>query len=340
MSNVETRPAEVVCEDRAASVIEIIEPRDVPLGGPRAMTVRRTLPSKQRTLIGAWCFLDHYGPDDVSLTGGMRVAPHPHTGLQTVSWLFTGEIEHRDSAGNQAMVLPGEVNLMTGGRGISHSEVSPDTTPVLHGAQLWVALPDEHRHTNPGFAHHAPEPVVGDGWQARVFLGSALGDTSPVHTYTPLLGAELVLEAGATVEFPVDPTFEHGVLVDTGFVALSAEGERLAESAEVVKDELAFVPPGASTLTIEAADATRLLLLGGPPFGESIVMWWNFVGRTHDEIVGYRDEWQAQLTGADGQVVPDAQLVADGRFGVVLGDHLPPIPAPPLPQGIRLRERH
>jgi len=339
VSNVETKPAEVVCEDRAASAIEIIEPRDVPLGGPRAMNVRRTLPSKQRTLIGAWCFLDHYGPDEVSLTGGMKVAPHPHTGLQTVSWLFTGEIEHRDSAGNHAMVRPGEVNLMTGGRGISHSEVSPDTTPVLHGAQLWVALPDEHRHTDSGFAHHAPSPVEGDGWQARVFLGSLLGDTSPVRTYTPLLGAELVLDAGAVIEIPVDPTFEHGVLVDAAAVALSAEGERLAESAEVVKDQLAFVPPGASTLTIEADDSTRLLVLGGPPFGESIVMWWNFVGRTHEEIVGYRDEWQAQLTDANGQIVADSQLVADGRFGVVLDDHLPPIPAPPLPQGIRLRER-
>src|SRR5688572_17921795 len=132
-------------------------PREVPLGGPRAMTVRRTLPQRGRSLIGAWCFLDHYGPDPVAESGGMSVAPHPHTGLQTVSWLFEGEIEHRDSAGNHAMVLPGEVNLMTAGRGISHSEVSTGATTVLHGAQLWVALPDADRHADPGFEHYAPD---------------------------------------------------------------------------------------------------------------------------------------------------------------------------------------
>jgi len=119
------------------SSVEVIEPREVPLGGLRAMTVRRTLPTRGRSLIGAWCFLDHYGPDDVAETGGMAVAAHPHTGLQTVSWLFTGEIEHRDSAGHRAMVRPGEVNLMTAGRGISHTEVSTPDTTTLHGAQLW-----------------------------------------------------------------------------------------------------------------------------------------------------------------------------------------------------------
>src|SRR5688500_1514548 len=126
----------------------------------------------------------------------MSVAPHPHTGLQTVSWLFEGEIEHRDSAGNHAMVRPGEVNLMTGGRGISHSEVSTSDTSALHGVQLWVALPDARRHVEPGFAHHAPDLVTGPGWTGRVFLGSLLGDTSPVSTYTPLLGAELHLDGG------------------------------------------------------------------------------------------------------------------------------------------------
>src|SRR3954453_3036250 len=191
-------------------------PRDVPLGGPRAMRVRRTLPQRQRSLIGAWCFVDHYGPDDVADTGGMSVAPHPHTGLQTVSWLFTGEVEHRDSAGNHAMVRPGEVNLMTGGQGISHSEVSPPTTPLLHGVQLWVALPDASRHVAPRFDHHAPRLLTGPDWTARVFLGSLLGETSPGSTYTPLLGAELPLDAGVTLELEVDETFELGFLIDTG----------------------------------------------------------------------------------------------------------------------------
>jgi redox-sensitive bicupin YhaK (pirin superfamily) len=159
--------------------VEILTPREVPLGGLRAMTVRRTLPQRERSLIGAWCFLDHYGPDDVAVTGGMSVAPHPHTGLQTVSWLFTGEIEHRDSAGHHALVRPGELNLMTAGHGISHSEVSTAATTTLHGAQLWVALPDAARDGTPGFEHYAPPEVTGDGWAVRVFVGSLLGSTSP-----------------------------------------------------------------------------------------------------------------------------------------------------------------
>src|SRR5918995_5893358 len=145
VSNVEAVPVELTCRggEPGTHAVEVLVPRDVPLGGPRAMTVRRTLPQRHRSLIGAWCFADHYGPDPVEDTGGMSVAPHPHTGLQTVSWLFTGEIEHRDSAGHHAMVRPGELNLMTGGRGISHSEVSTADTAVLHGVQLWVALPED-----------------------------------------------------------------------------------------------------------------------------------------------------------------------------------------------------
>ena len=330
MSNLDEHPAEVDCSSAPAAAIEIITPRDVPLGGPRALHVRRTLPSRQRSLIGAWCFVDHYGPNHVTGTSGMSVAAHPHTGLQTVSWLFAGEVAHRDSSGHQAMVRPGEVNLMTAGRGISHSEVSTPETSTLHGAQLWVALPDGSRDVEPGFVHHAPEPFVGEGWQARVFLGSLVGQTSPVPTYTPLLGAEVSLDAGTQLSLDVDPTFEHGVLVDTG--SLAVDGERGSEH------DLVYVPPGRGSLTFTAYDEpVRVLLLGGPPFGESIVMWWNFIGRSHDEIVAFRDEWQAQIT-ADGAVVGDAQEVGPGRFGVVIEDHLPPIPAPELPN-VRLRDR-
>ena len=291
------------------------------------MTVRRTLPTRDRSLIGAWCFLDHYGPDDVAETGGMSVAPHPHTGLQTVSWLFTGEIEHRDSAGHHATVRPGELNLMTAGHGISHSEVSTPGTSSLHGAQLWVALPEPARHGAPAFEHYAPPEVVGDGWAVRVFLGSLLGSTSPVATATPLLGAEVVLQPGATVVADVETAYEHGVLVDTGV----AEVDR----TEVGEHQLAYVPLGSSSLRLQAGPAgSRLLLLGGPPFGEPIVMWWNFVGRTHEEVVASRNAWQAQL-------VEDAEpsSLADGRFGIPFGNEMAPIPAPPLPN-VRLKERH
>jgi redox-sensitive bicupin YhaK (pirin superfamily) len=349
MSNLEDRPAALTCASTEAAGVQLLAPREVPLGGPRAMTVRRTLPQRGRSLIGAWCFVDHYGPDDVADSGGMSVAPHPHTGLQTVSWLFTGEIEHRDSAGNHAMVRPGEVNLMSAGHGISHSEVSTAQTRRLHGAQLWVALPDGARDLAPGFAHHAPAPVSGEGWVARVFLGSLLGDTSPVATATPLLGAELLLEPGTTLDLDVDPAYELGVLVDRG--RLEVAGTTAGRS------DLAFVPPGQDTLRLASYDEpVRVLLLGGPPFGESIVMWWNFVGRSHEEILAFREQWQAQILdgagvladpdeagglhegGGKGRVVPDGQQVRDGRFGVVVGEHLPPIPAPPLPNA-RLRER-
>ena len=322
MSNLEEKPPELDCRTAPAAGVEIMTPRDVPLGGPRAMRVRRTLPQRERSLIGAWCFVDHYGPDEVADSGGMVVPPHPHTGLQTVSWLFTGEVEHRDSAGHHAMVRPGEVNLMTAGRGISHSEVSPPTTTTLHGAQLWVALPDSARFVDPTFAHHAPAPVTGPGFEARVFLGSLLGDTSPVSTYTPLLGAEILLSPGSTVVLDVDPTFEHGVLVDSG--ALSVAG------VETEQHDLAYVPPGRSTLELTSYDEpVRLLLLGGPPFGEAIVMWWNIVARTHEEVVEWRSAWQDQIT--DGRL-------SDGWFGIPVGDERPPIPAPPLPNA-RLRER-
>ncbi|MFF5973289.1 pirin family protein [Streptomyces sp. NPDC012769] len=288
--------------------VEVLSARDVPLGGPRAMTVRRTLPQRSRTLIGAWCFADHYGPDRVADSGGMDVAPHPHTGLQTVSWLFEGGIEHRDSLGSHAFVRPGELNLMTGGHGISHTEVSTPDTTVLHGVQLWVALPEEHRHAARDFQHHAPHPFRVDGARLRVFLGTLAGETSPVRTFTPLLGAELLLDPAATVTLPVDPAFEHGVLVDEGDVHLATTLLRPAE--------LGYVAPGRDTLTLtNTSDHTaRLILLGGPPFDEEIIMWWNFIARTDEEIRQAREDW---TTGT--------------RFGEVRGYPGSPLPAPELP---------
>jgi redox-sensitive bicupin YhaK (pirin superfamily) len=292
--------------------MEVLIPRDVPLGGLRAMTVRRTLPQRQRSLIGAWCFLDHYGPDDVEEAGGMVVPPHPHTGLQTVSWLFTGEIEHRDSAGHHATVRPGELNLMTAGRGISHSEYSTPETTTLHGAQLWVALPDGERQVDPTFEHFAPEPVTGEGWTARVFIGSLLGSTSPVTTHSPLLGAEVVLEAGTTLLVPVDPSYELGVLVDQGSVRVSGK--------PLTAHQLGFEAPGGESVELSAEEDTRLLLIGGPPFGEQIVMWWNYIGRDHDEVVAYRAEWESLLD--DG---------SSDRFALPADDPLEPLHSPPLP---------
>ncbi|WP_369186054.1 pirin family protein [Streptomyces sp. Y1] len=280
------------------------------------MTVRRTLPHRDRRLIGAWCFVDHYGPDDVARSGGMDVAPHPHTGLQTVSWLFSGEIEHRDSLGVHALVRPGELNLMSAGHGICHSEVSTPATTVLHGVQLWVALPEEHRHSARDFHHHVPRPVPLDGGEARVFLGTLAGDTSPVPTFTPLLGAELTLRPHATVTLTVDPAFEHGLLVDRGPILLA--------DTPLHPGDLGHLSPGPTTLTLTNPTPTeaRAILLGGTPFDEQLVMWWNFIGRSHEDIAEARAAWQA----------------ASPRFGAVEGYPGDRLPAPELP-GTPLKPR-
>jgi redox-sensitive bicupin YhaK (pirin superfamily) len=308
---------------------ELIEARDVPLGGPRAMTGRRTLPSKARSFVGAWCFVDHYGPDRVAATGGMDVPPHPHTGLQTVSWLFRGEIEHRDSHGVHAIVRPGELNLMSAGWGIAHSEVSTPTTDVLHGVQLWLVLPRGARGGPREFQHHAPTPtpLPDDAGTALVFIGSLLGVTSPVRTATPLLGAEIALEPGAVVDLAVQTGFEHGVLVDSGRVEVDDEAVPVAQ--------LAFRGPADRPLRLANVGETpaRLVLLGGEPFTEEIVMWWNFIGGSHAEVVRAREEWNASG-------VPDRELVGGERFGAVAGyrGERAWLPAPDLPQ-VRLRPR-
>jgi quercetin 2,3-dioxygenase len=318
MSNLEAAPAEVACSSSrqgdAATAVEVLRPREVPLGGPRAIRVQRTLPQRQRSLIAAWCFIDHYGP----VSARMDVPPHPHTGLQTASWLFSGEVEHRDSAGVHAVVRPGELNLMTAGAGICHSEVSVDSQAVLHGVQLWVALPGSDRETGRDFAHYAPAPVSLPGAVARVFLGELVGSRSPVNAFTPLLGAQIDLDAGVALDIDVDPAFEHGVLCDSGPVRV--------DGASLAVADLAYRGPGRAALHLQNVGErpARVLLLGGEPFTEQLVMWWNFVGRSHDDIVKYRQLWED----------------ADDRFGAVHGYRgaVARLPAPPMPT-TRLRPR-
>ena len=282
------------------------------------MRVRRTLPQRQRSLVGAWCFVDHYGPHNVRHSPGMVVPPHPHTGLQTVSWLFSGEIEHRDSGGVHALVRPGELNLMTAGAGICHSEVSTAATTLLHGVQLWVALPDSDRDTTRGFSHFVPQPVSLDGADLRVFLGQLHGVSSPIDTFAPLLGAQLDIRPDCEAALDVDPQFEHGVLLDQGDVEVAA--------VRIGAGELACQSAGPDVLHIRniGVSPARLMLLGGVPFTEDLVMWWNFAGRSHDDIVFYRRLWES----------------GDDRFGAVEGYVGTPtrLPAPPLPT-TRLKPR-
>lgn len=318
MSNMDAAPVEFDCVAGPSEPVEILTPRDVPLGGPRAMRVQRTLPQRQRALIGAWCFADHYGPQDIRSGPGMDVAPHPHTGLSTVSWLFAGEVEHRDSAGVHALVRPGELNLMTAGAGICHSEVSTTRTSTLHGVQLWVALPEAARHGPRRFDHYAPEPVDVQDASLMVFLGTLGGSASPVHTHTPLLGAQLDLAAGGQVQLSVDPAFEHGVLLDSGSLTVSGSSVR--------PRQLAYQGPGTTVLAVTnpGSEPARAMLIGGEPFEEQLLMWWNFVGRSHEEIVEYRAQWQAD----------------SDRFGRVVGYRgaVDRLPAPVLPTS-RLKPR-
>ena len=224
----------------------------------------------------------------------MVVPGHPHTGLQTVSWLFSGEIEHRDTTGAHALVRPGEVNLMTAGRGIAHSEYSTPDTTTLHGAQLWVALPEAHRLAEPGFEHYAPPVADVDGARVLVFLGSLFGQVSPVSMHSELVGAEVTLPAGASLD----------VAVDAGPRARAPLRHRHRDvgDATAKPGEIVYVPTGVSSIRSRpATEPARLLLLGGAPLGEQIVMWWNFIGRSHDEIVDFRERWQqARATGGGG----------------------------------------
>ncbi|MFJ2031013.1 pirin family protein [Streptosporangium sp. NPDC087985] len=306
MSNLETAPEEILgtAATTAGPVVEQLTGHEVALGGPRAMTVTRTLPNRGRRMVGAWCFIDDYGPEVAT----MRVPPHPHSGLQTVTWLVSGEVLHRDSVGSLQQVRPGRLNLMTAGRGISHSEESAEA--LLHGVQLWVALPDGDRHVAPHFEHHDDLPVLTEGdAQIIVIMGSLGGATSPARTYTPLLGAEVTISGSAVL--PLEPGFEHAALLLSGDV--EAAGTRL--------DRGTLLYLGSGRPDLRLGGQGRLLLLGGEPFEEEIVMWWNFIGRSHDEIAAFRQEW------AEGEA-----------FGTVRGFDGAPLPAPALPT-TRLKPR-
>lgn len=303
----------------------IIDPKLVPLGDPDGLQVERLLPTRDVSLIGGWCFLDHFGPGDVE----MRVAPHPHTGLQTVSWLFAGEIRHRDALGTDLVVRPGEVNLMTAGRAISHTEYS-ESAP-LHGVQLWTALPDAHRFDEPRFEHFAPEPVRMGDHEVAVFVGELDGQDSPVTVYSPMVGAEVRFASHEPLVVDAHPTWQYGVLADSGTV--------LVDGHEVAAGHLAYLAPGRTSIELatraDASHVVRAILLGGEPLHEDILMWWNLIGRTHEEIAAWRANWQAAIGAGSGgdpaMFTPLTPRTADE----------PEIPAPSLPVGrLRPRERN
>ncbi|MEU3972754.1 pirin family protein [Streptomyces bacillaris] len=301
MSNLDRQATPSVCGGRgfvvAEPVRELLTPRRVPLG--ESTEVRRLLPNLGRRMVGAWAFVDHYGPDDIADEPGMQVPPHPHMGLQTVSWLHDGEVLHRDSLGSLQTVRPRELGLMTSGRAISHSEESPKPhARFLHGAQLWVALPDEHRHVEPHFQHHTDLPAVtAPGLTATVMLGELDGAASPGTAYTPIVGADLALTEGAETRLPLHPDFEYAVL--------SMSGEAEVDGVPVLPGSMLYLGCGRRELPLRALSDAGLMLLGGEPFEEEIVMFWNFIGRSGEEIVQARKDWEegsrfGEVQGYDG----------------------------------------
>ena len=308
---------------------QIISPRAVKLTTRTGVEVQRLFPQAGFRKISAWCFLDHFGPTIAE--DAMVVAAHPHTGLQTATWLLEGMVEHRDSIGSVQTLVPGEFNLMTAGRGIAHSElgIRPDADPaVMHAVQLWIALPDSQRHIEPSFEHHANLPrVVGRGFHARVFAGEFHGLTSPATMYWPLVGAQFGIDGIDGAVLPLRKDFEHGII--------PLNGSMEVDGRQVEAGQLIFLPAGDVGVTVKAHHQhTEALLIGGAPFDEQLVMWWNFIGRSHREVVEMRELWNAR-----GSELPELLEASHDRFGAVFPDHVGGwIPAPELPN-VELRSR-
>lgn len=293
-------------------VLERIEARSAIVG--EGLVIRRALPSHQRRMVGAWCFFDHAGPADFGPGQGLRVGPHPHIGLQTFTWMIEGEVVHRDSLGNEQVIRPGQVNLMTAGKGIAHAEDSAVTgAGRIHAAQLWIALPDGQRHRAPAFQNYPNLPVINaGGFRVTVLAGTGFGQTSPVHVYSPLVGLDLTAVNAASVLVPLDTSFEHAALTLRGEVNI--EGETLAPGT------LLYLGSGREQLNLHCASAAQVLIIGGTPFDEEILLWWNFVARTQDEIEAATLDWNAR------------------RFGEVKGSPSPRLVAPDL-AGLKLKAR-
>jgi quercetin 2,3-dioxygenase len=292
-------------------MLERIETRAAEIGG--GLVVRRALPNRRRRTVGAWCFLDHAGPMEFGRGGGMGVGPHPHIGLQTFTWMIEGTVMHRDSLGNEQLITPGQVNLMTAGRGIAHAEDSDSAGGGrLHAVQLWIALPDGERHRAPAFRNYPHLPLVElGGFSVRVLAGSAFGETSPAEVYSPLVGLDLAAAGPASIGVPLNASFEHAALVLSGAASI--------EDQELTPHTLLYLGSARERLAIRCEAAARIMLVGGVPFGEDILLWWNFVARNAQEME------QAALDWNTGQ-----------RFGAVHGSPSPPLSAPEV-TGLHLR---
>ncbi len=296
--------AEPECRKEGEPTVELeIEPRTRDLGD--GFTVRRVLPAAARRMVGPFIFLDHMGPVALAAGGGLDVRPHPHINLATVTFLFEGEILHRDSLGSEQPIRPGAVNWMTAGRGIVHSERSPaaerKSGAHVHGMQLWVALPRDLEETEPTFQHHAASsiPTVDvAGARLRVIAGRAYGASSPVTTLSPLYYVEALLERGAELAMP-DEYAERAAYVVDGAVAV--DGKTHAAGRLVVFR-------GGAPARLEALDAAHVLLLGGAPLDGERHIWWNFVSSSKERIERAKQEWRERrfpkVPGDEHEFIP------------------------------------
>ena len=267
------------------SIDLLIDTRPKDLGG---FYVRRALPTLQRQTVGPFIFFDHMGPAEFAAGQGIDVRPHPHIGLATVSWLFEGELVHRDSLGYVQTIQPGAVNLMIAGNGIVHSERSPlDRSQIsrLHGIQLWLALPTEHAEITPQFLHYPatdiPQIAV-DGALVRVVMGSAYRATSPVNFYVPTLYLDIALPTGSAIPLPQEYS-ELAVYV--------AQGSVLIEGVRYQAGSMAIAAPGQAIL-LNADTDSRVMVIGGEPIGKRYI-WWNFVSSSLERIRTAAQDWQA-----------------------------------------------
>lgn len=292
---------ECVALGATAPALEAYPNRELSLG---SLAVSRALPVRDRRLVGPWCFLDRFGPLTFAEGKPMDVAPHPHIGLQTVTWLLEGEVTHDDSLGFEAVLRPGGVNVMTSGSGIAHAEQTPrDHTGRLNGVQLWVALPEGHRQGAPGFDHVRQVPEVDSrGGVVRVFAGAFEGAAPPTPHFSGLIGADVQVHSQHAIELPLDPRFEHAVLTVSGDCALN--GQPLEPRV------LYYLGTTRSAATLSSRAGGRVLLVGGPPFGEKILMWWNFVARTPEEIAEARADWEERRRFGDVRAYNGPRLSA------------------------------
>ncbi|MGH9456393.1 MAG: pirin family protein [Thermoanaerobaculia bacterium] len=285
------------------AVFETYRARETALGN---LPIARALPVRGRRLIGAWCFLDRYGPISFTDDKPMDVAPHPHIGLQTVSWLVAGEVVHHDSLGLEGVVRPGGVNVMTAGRGIAHAEETPVRNEGrLHGVQLWIALPEEHRNTDPAFDPIPRVPSVElPGGVVQIFVGELEGERSPAPLFSDLVGMDAAVHPGERLIVPASASSEYGVML--------LGGEAEFDGTPLDGNAIHYLGCGRTEIPFRSAAGARLLLLGGVPLGEPVLMWWNFVARTREEIAAARAAWER------------------GELGEVRAYEGPRLEAPPL----------